>query len=91
MSDPNSRKQDAEKHLQHVRNEAEKEAPEADEEGAGDRARHMTPGVGWTRGKDVEDAGSQKKAPHDPHTQLDRTGEKKYERAAKDFARREKK
>ena len=51
----------------------------------------MTPGVGWTRGKDVEDAGSQKKAPHDPHTQLDRTGEKKYERAAKDFARREKK
>jgi hypothetical protein len=80
--------QNPEERLERVMDEAEEEAPEAEHERSGDRARHLTPGVGWTRGKDIEDHGSQKKAPHQPHTALDRTGEKKYERGAKKSASR---
>ena len=89
MVERTHRKHNADEHLQEVRNEAEDEAPEADQERPQDGARHMTPGVGWTRGKDIEDTGNQKKAPSRAHTKLDRSGEKKYERAAKDFARKD--
>lgn len=88
MNERTRRKHDAEEQLKKARNEAHDEAPEAENEEPGDRARHLTPGIGWTRGKDIEDTRSQKKAPHDTHTGLDRSGEKKYERAAKKFAHR---
>lgn len=90
MIERTRRKHDAEEHLEEVRSEAEDEAPEAEEERPEDGAHRLTPGVGWTRGKDIADTDSQKKAPRATNTKLDRTGEKKYERAAKDFARKDK-
>jgi hypothetical protein len=91
MAERTRRKQDAEEHLKEVRADAEEEAPEAEEERPEDRARRLTPGVGWTRGKDIEDARSRRSAPRSTRTTLDRSGEKKYERAAKDFARSDRK
>jgi hypothetical protein len=81
-------KKTGEEHRQDVLEQAEEEAPEAEAEKPGDKPRHMTPGFGWTRGKDIEDTGSPKKAPAQTDTDLDRSGEKKYEHAAKRFARK---
>lgn len=87
MAHPKRRTEDPEERLERVMEEAEEEAPEAERERSGDRARHMTPGVGWTRGKDIKDTKSQKKAPPQGGSEFDRTGEKKYERGAKKSAR----